>query len=90
VKVAGPFIFAISCDDPVICDNLSLVSIGGGVAKLVGVSEIAEHYGVGSTAVSNWRARYDDFPEPVVMLRMGPLFTLESVEAWHREHWGDD
>ena len=39
---------------------------------------------VGRTAVSNWRRRYADFPQPVGGTPASPLFALAEVEAWLR------
>lgn len=54
--------------------------------RLVGIAEIAEMAGVSGSAVSNWRNRYDDFPNSVADLRMGPVFFRASVEKW-LERW---
>jgi chromosome partitioning protein len=53
---------------------------------LVGVSEIARLAGLKkSSAVVNWRIRYDDFPAPVAELDCGPIYWWPHVEAWLRE-----
>ena len=49
---------------------------------LVGVSEIADRCGVSRQAVSNWRSRFDSFPEPLVDLECGPVFYWPKVLAW--------
>ena len=46
--------------------------------------EIARMAGVGRAAVSNWRRRYDDFPQPVDGTATNPRFVLAEVEAWLR------
>ncbi|GGL14269.1 type II restriction endonuclease subunit M [Sphaerisporangium melleum] len=38
--------------------------------------------GVGRAAVSNWRRRYEDFPQPVGGTATSPTFSLKAVEAW--------
>src|ERR1700690_1126136 len=43
---------------------------------------IARLAGVGRAAVSNWRRRYPDFPEPVGGSRASPTFSVTEVEAW--------
>lgn len=43
---------------------------------------IARLAGVGRAAVSNWRARYQDFPEPISETGKSPLFSRAEVEAW--------
>lgn len=49
---------------------------------LIGIPEIAEIAHVSRPAVSNWRKRYDDFPEPRVQSDSGVLFELRSIEEW--------
>jgi hypothetical protein len=51
---------------------------------LVGVAEIAERLGVGTSVVHDWRRRHADFPEPVLRLRMGLIWAWKDVEAWAR------
>jgi chromosome partitioning protein len=51
---------------------------------LVGIAEIAAMARVGSTAVANWRARGQGFPEPVAELRAGPVFSRVAVRRWLR------
>ena len=41
---------------------------------LVGVAEIAERLGVGTSIVHDWRRRHDDFPAPALRLRMGLIW----------------
>jgi hypothetical protein len=43
---------------------------------------IARLAGVGRAAVSNWRRRYPDFPEPVAGTAASPTFLRADVEAW--------
>lgn len=49
---------------------------------LVGFPDIAALAQVSTQAVSNWRKRYDDFPEPRVQSDSGVLFDLRSIEEW--------
>lgn len=49
---------------------------------LVGIPEIADLASVSRPAVSNWRKRYRDFPEPRLQSDSGVLFDLSEVEAW--------
>ncbi|MET8575383.1 N-6 DNA methylase [Streptomyces sp. NPDC005012] len=49
---------------------------------LVTGSEIARLAGVTRAAVSNWRRRYDDFPEPAGGGPTSPLFDLAEIQAW--------
>lgn len=50
----------------------------------VSAADVARLAGVGRAAVSNWRRRYDDFPEPVGGTASSPLFALQNVEGWLR------
>lgn len=52
------------------------------VDELVGVAEIAERLGVGTSVVHDWRRRHADFPEPVLQLRMGLIWAWAAVERW--------
>lgn len=51
---------------------------------LVGVAEIAERLGVGTSVVHDWRRRHADFPQPVARLRMGLVWEWPNVERWAR------
>jgi len=42
--------------------------------SLIGIHEIAVLGDVGSSAVANWRKRFEDFPAPVADLKSGPVF----------------
>lgn len=53
---------------------------------LLGASDIARLTGVKRPAVSNWRRRFNDFPEPVAGATSQPLFSLEEVRDWCRTH----
>ncbi|WP_084961008.1 N-6 DNA methylase [Thermoactinospora rubra] len=48
----------------------------------VNAGDIARLAGVGRAAVSNWRRRHDDFPQPVGGTASQPLFSLRQIEAW--------
>lgn len=52
---------------------------------VVTAAEIARLAGVGRAAVSNWRRRHPDFPEPVVGTGANPVFRLDEVESWLRK-----
>ncbi|MEU5146743.1 N-6 DNA methylase [Streptomyces yangpuensis] len=47
-------------------------------------ADIARIAGVRPTAVSNWRRRHEDFPQPVGGTERSPRFDLGEVEAWLR------
>lgn len=52
--------------------------------ELIGVFEIAELAGVTRQAVTNWRARSRDFPQPVAELHSGPVFQRSAIRRWLR------
>src|SRR5689334_12570066 len=56
--------------------------------KMVGLAEVAELAGVTPAAVSNWRTRFDDFPQPLAALRSGPVFDESHIRRWLRNHKG--
>ncbi|MFI9800070.1 N-6 DNA methylase [Streptomyces sp. NPDC052302] len=49
---------------------------------LVTGAEIARLAGVTRAAVSNWRRRYNDFPEPAGGAANSPLYVLGEVQEW--------
>lgn len=51
----------------------------------VTAADIARLAGVGRAAVSNWRRRYDDFPQPVGGTANSPLFELSEIQSWLQE-----
>ncbi|GIG17234.1 hypothetical protein Cme02nite_55660 [Catellatospora methionotrophica] len=54
------------------------------MADEVTAADIARLAGVGRAAVSNWRRRHADFPQPVGGPPNSPMFALADVEAWLR------
>ncbi|GII53426.1 type II restriction endonuclease subunit M [Planotetraspora thailandica] len=50
----------------------------------VSATDIARLAGVRRAAVSNWRRRHADFPQPVGGTPISPMFALPEVEAWLR------
>jgi hypothetical protein len=52
----------------------------------VSAGDIARLVDVGRAAVSNWRRRHDDFPQPVGGTASSPLFSLNEVEDWLRRN----
>jgi hypothetical protein len=52
----------------------------------VSAADIARLVDVGRAAVSNWRRRFDDFPQPVGGSAASPLFSLTEIEAWLRRN----
>ncbi|MFC5947046.1 N-6 DNA methylase [Pseudonocardia lutea] len=55
-------------------------------ASTVASADIARLAGVGRAAVSNWRRRFPDFPEPVGGTASSPLYRLADVERWLAAH----
>jgi hypothetical protein len=56
-------------------------------APPVTLSQVAELAGVRPSAVSNWRKRFADFPEPMGSTTGGrDVFSLHAVEAWLASH----
>ncbi|MEU7107872.1 N-6 DNA methylase [Streptomyces sp. NPDC046215] len=53
-------------------------------AAEVTAAGIARLAGVGRAAVSNWRRRHPDFPQPVGGTETSPTFALGDVETWLR------
>nr|WP_062337402.1 N-6 DNA methylase [Herbidospora sakaeratensis] len=53
---------------------------------LVSAADIARLADVGRAAVSNWRKRFDDFPQPAGGTASSPAFLLADVECWLRAH----
>jgi hypothetical protein len=53
---------------------------------VIGVSEIAELLEVSCSAVCNFRKRYHDFPPPIKVLAMGPLYSRKAVIEWANAH----
>jgi hypothetical protein len=56
--------------------------LGEMMIALVGVAEIAERAGVQPSTVHAWRDRHDDFPEPMAVLKAGPVWSWAAVERW--------
>src|ERR1700749_1930638 len=52
----------------------------------INAGDIARLVDVGRAAVSNWRRRYEDFPQPVGGTASSPLFSLHEVEQWLRRN----
>jgi predicted DNA-binding transcriptional regulator AlpA len=51
------------------------------IADLVGLTEIAEMYGVTKNVASGWTRKHT-FPRPVHTLRMGPMWDRKQVRSW--------
>ena len=58
--------------------------------NLVGTAEIADLAEVTKQAVSNWRLRYDHFPQPIQDLKSGPVWDREQVIDWVKRFKGEE
>ena len=58
------------------------MAVGAESSAEVTAAQIARLAGVGRAAVSNWRRRHADFPQPVGGTPASPAFALTDVEAW--------
>jgi hypothetical protein len=60
--------------------------------KLINLADVAQRAGVTRPAVSNWRARYPDFPAAVVEQRddrrtpSRVWISTDEFDAWHKTH----
>lgn len=52
------------------------------MSEMWGLTEIATAAKVSRQAVTNWRARHKDFPEPQNELSSGPVWDAEKVQYW--------
>jgi len=50
--------------------------------ELLGLSELAELLGVTRQTIANWRSRRRDFPEPIAVLKSGPIWTHANITSW--------
>jgi chromosome partitioning protein len=50
--------------------------------EFVGIHEIAALVKVSRSAVTNWRSRFVDFPQPIAELSAGPVFRWDQVIEW--------
>lgn len=53
---------------------------------LLAPSDIADLAGVSRAAVSNWRKRMSDFPQPTAGSASKPLFAASDIETWLAAH----
>ncbi len=50
---------------------------------LAATGDLAQDLGVSKATVSNWTVRYADFPQPLVELSTGPVYSRWQVRQWH-------
>lgn len=53
---------------------------------IVGVGDIADRLGWSKEAVCNWAVRYEDFPEPHTILKMGRIWDWQLIDKWAVAH----
>ncbi|GAB3997471.1 N-6 DNA methylase [Glycomyces albus] len=54
--------------------------------ETITLTDLARLAGVGRNAVSNWRRREPDFPDPIDRASHRPRFRLDQIERWAAEH----
>lgn len=54
--------------------------------RIMGTKEAAEYLGVSTSAFSNLRNRYEDFPKPYAELTATPVFDRLDIQKWAEEH----
>jgi len=55
---------------------------------LVGASDIADRYGVGRAAVSNWIKRFEDFPTALTTVGGNRIYSRKQVHTWYEKQFG--
>lgn len=53
---------------------------------LVAMGDLARERGISSSAATGWR-RYEDFPDPLVILSTGPVYSRQQVQDWQQQRW---
>lgn len=55
------------------------------LVDMAGIGDLAKRYRVSRSTICNWRTRYaSTFPDPLVTLSGGPVFSFRQVAEWHR------
>lgn len=54
--------------------------------NMAGLAELAAEHGMAPQTVSNWRRRYDDYPEPLAVLKSGSVYDRRAVAIWRADH----
>jgi chromosome partitioning protein len=57
------------------------------MAQFVGIKEMARIYAVSSATITNWIKQSPQFPQPVAILKTGPVFGSKQVENWRRRNF---
>ena len=50
--------------------------------EMVGLAEAAELAGVSRQTFWSWKNSYENFPEPIVELKSGPIWEKDTMVAW--------
>jgi transposase len=54
--------------------------------QLIGIREVAAHFGVKPATVSKWQLRYADTPEPDYMVSGAPGWvSMAAWDAWNQQ-----
>jgi transcriptional regulator with XRE-family HTH domain len=56
------------------------------LSELIGVTELAEMFGVRASAISNWAKRHNDWPDAAIILKMGAVYRLSDVSNFLKRH----
>lgn len=56
------------------------------INEIVAAADLGLLFNVRSNVISNWRKRYEDFPDPFIVVANGstPLYIRSEVIAWYR------
>lgn len=55
------------------------------ITDLAGVTDLATYFEVTQSTISNWIARYEDFPAELCKIGGRKVFSYKQVARWHRE-----
>lgn len=50
--------------------------------QLVGGLDIANALGVTTSAVANWAIRFDDYPDPILVVGLRPVWDIREIIQW--------
>jgi hypothetical protein len=50
---------------------------------LASTGDLAAEHNVRNSTISNWINRYDDFPQPLVTLAIGAVYSRRQVRQWY-------
>lgn len=53
---------------------------------LMGLQEVAAHFGVSRQLAYKWVTKRADFPEPLAELAQGKVWDRADIVAWGRKH----